>query len=189
MSTTQQTIQLFYDQAQKKDFARLNQFRLVRFGKTTLNETDFVYVETAQLPAKRIVNHQVPYLGLNFNVPGTVSYEGSESYSVRFRCDQNYNYRRLFEDNLIRTFDDQTSTGAYATPDVNSQVVMVLLDKQLLPLRTYTLYGVYIISVESPEYDIKDTASIISFNVTLAYQYWRATPVGRSRQLNAAIVN
>ena len=57
MADTSQTIQGFYTQAQTKDFARNNLFRVlnINFGggsEVTFNEDDLVYVTTATLPGK-----------------------------------------------------------------------------------------------------------------------------------------
>ena len=77
MADVRQTIQDFYTQAQVKDFARTNLFRVLNidFGDgsdVTIGEEDLVYATTASLPAKSITNVAVPYMGLNFNIPGTV---------------------------------------------------------------------------------------------------------------------
>jgi hypothetical protein len=80
-----QTIQKFYSTAVQRDFARLFQFRLTSFGNVVFSTEQYTYVETASLPGRTINNVQVPYMGLQFNVPGTVSYPGSTGYAVTFR--------------------------------------------------------------------------------------------------------
>ena len=101
MAQTRQTIQNFYTQSQSKDFARTNLFRVlnVDFGDGSdqaFDEDDLVYATTVSLPGKEITTNTVPYMGLNFNVPGVAKYPGSSDYNLRFRCDENYNLRDRF---------------------------------------------------------------------------------------------
>ena len=66
-----QNISDFYRSVQQNDFARQFQFRVVQLANTNFNESELIYVETANLPGRAINNVQVPFMGLNFNVPGT----------------------------------------------------------------------------------------------------------------------
>ena len=169
-------IQNFYQVAQRQDFARLFQFQLVKFGNLNLNPaSDLVYVETASLPGRQINNITVPYMGLNFNVPGTASYPGSAGYNVTFRCDQSYNIRDILEASTFNTFSDSSSTGTYATPAQGSDVILWLLDKTGRPTREYTLFGAYVQSLADTGYDIKDNGTIATVQATVAYQFWRLT--------------
>lgn len=183
-----QNITSFYKVAQTRDFARLFQFRLVQFGNTGFNEDDLVYVETASLPGRSINNVTVPYMGLQFNVPGTAAYPGSANYAVTFRCDQNYDLRSVLEQATFNTFDDDTSQGNYNTPSDGSVLVMQLFgsgtnaggEKTLQTVNEYTLYGVYIQNLADTAYDIKDTGTVATINATLAYQFWRKTATTRA---------
>jgi len=178
-STYGKNIQDFYDQAIKRDFARNFQFDLVQIGNTNfLHSTHLVYVETTSLPGKTINNVAVPYMGLSFNVPGTVSYPGSAGYNVVFRCDADYRIRGRLEEALRMTFDDGTSTGAYGIPSKASVMQLSLFDKGPTDgvrnhIRDYYFYGVYVVALADAPYDIKDTGSIATINATIAYQYWR----------------
>ena len=58
-------------------------------GSQTFDEDDLVYCTAGSLPARSITNVAVPYMGLNFNIPGNATYPGSEGYSLQFYCDQN----------------------------------------------------------------------------------------------------
>lgn len=179
-----QTIQKFYSTATQRDFARLFQFRLTSFGNVIFNTEHYTYVETASLPGRSINNVQVPYMGLQFNVPGTVSYPGSNGYAVTFRCDQNYDLRAALEGALFNTFDEADSTGEYSIPGSDNILEMQLLDKDMNPVRYYTLYGVYIQALADTAYDIKDTGSIATINATLAYQYWRSSKTSTTANAN-----
>lgn len=175
-----QTIQDFYTQAQAKDFSRNNLFRVlnINFGagsSTVIGESDLVYCRTASLPGKQINNLQAPYMGLNFNVPGVVTYPGSESYVLNFYCDEAHTLRNKFLRVVDDTFNDATSTGNYFTPKASAVLDMVQLNKQLERVSQYQLVGVSIREVGALENDMTATGEIQNFNVTVAYHYWRKT--------------
>ena len=184
------TIQDFYRTAANKDFARLFQFRVTQFGRINFSNDQLAYIETATLPGRTINNIQVPYMGLQFNLPGTVSYPGSAGYAVTFRCDQKYDIRSVLEAATFNTFDEATSTGQYALPGSESTLTMELLDKNMNPVRYYTLFGVYIQSLADSGYDIKDTGTVQTIQATLAYQFWRAgneTSITKSKKIPQTI--
>lgn len=172
-----QNIQKFYTTAAQRDFARVFQFRLNSFGNVNFGPEHLTYVETASLPGRQITNVPVAYMGLQFNVPGTVTYPGSAGYAVTFRCDQAYDLRAALEAATFNTFDEATSTGQYSAPSPSSVLTMELLDKKMNPIRYYTLYGVYVQSLADAAYDIKDTGTVQTVNATLAYQFWRSGSV------------
>ena len=114
MADVKQTIQDFYTQAQAKDFARSNLFRVanINFGdgsNQVVTEADLVYARTATLPAKSIQNLTAPYMGLNFNIPGVVQYPGSESYVINFYSDESQKLREKFLNVVTDTFNDAKS--------------------------------------------------------------------------------
>lgn len=175
-----QNISDFYRSVQQKDFARQFQFRLVQLANTNFGEDTLIYVETATLPGRAITNVQVPFMGLQFNVPGTATYPGSESYAVTFRCDQDYNIRAALENATFNTFDDGTSTGDFNIARNSSVITMNLLNKSGSTVRQYTLYGAYVVSVGDLSYNLGDSGTIQTVPTTLAYQYWRVTTTGSS---------
>lgn len=184
------SIQQFYNQAQRRDFARVFQFRVLSIGNTALGPEDNIYIETASLPGRIITNVPVPYMGLSFNVPGTASYPGSAGYNITFRCDEKYDIRSILEAELFKTFDEASSTGDYNTPLLGSTLAFQLLGKQKngagggalaggkgepSVVRSYTLFGTYIQALQDAAYDIKDTGTVQTVQATIAYQFWRAT--------------
>jgi len=171
-----QDITNFYSTVQRRDFARQFQFRVIQLANTNFGEDSLVYLETASLPGRAINNVQVPFMGLNFNVPGTASYPGSDSYAVTFRCDQKYDIRSVLEAQTFNTFDDQTSSGDYNIARGTSVITLDLLGKDLnTTVRQYTLYGAYVVSVGESTYNLGDNGAIVTVPATLAYQYWRVT--------------
>ena len=180
MADVRQTIQDFYTQAQTRDFARTNLFRVLNmdFGDgsdVTISEEDLVYATTATLPAKAIANVPVPYMGLNFNIPGTVSYPGSEAYSITFRADESYNLYEKFQEVVNDTFNDADSTGNYFAPKASAVIDLVQLDKQLNRVSQYQLVGVSIRNLGELAYNITEAGNEQTFTVQLAYHYYRKT--------------
>jgi len=180
MADVNQTISDFYTQAQTKDFARSNLFRVlnINFGDGStqaINANDLVYARTAVLPAKSITNVQAPYMGLNFNIPGVATYPGSESYVINFYADAAQSLREKFLAVVNDTFNDATSTGNYFTPKQSAVIDLIQLDKQLNKIAQYQLVGISIREVQALSYDMTSTGDIQNFDVTLAYHYWRKT--------------
>jgi hypothetical protein len=170
-------IENFYDTVSVNDFARTNLFRVEYLGGTKFTQQELLYIKTTNIPGREITNIPVPFMGLQFNVPGTAKYTGSDNWQVTFRMPQNYSIRRKFEDWTHRTFNDQTSTGAYSIPNKNAdnQIVIHLLDKMggNITNRTYTLYGAYCRTLGPMNLDITASGEVLEQQVTLAYQYWR----------------
>jgi hypothetical protein len=159
----------FYNVATQKEFARDFQFRVDSFGPLT--KDDLVYLRTANLPAKTISNQTVPYMGLVFNVPGSVLYTGSESWGVTFLADEAMNIRSKLEAWQTEIFDVNTSSGKYGVPQEICSIS--LLDKEFKAIRKYNLIGCYLVGLEALAYDIKGSGKPQEFNATLAYQYWQ----------------
>lgn len=170
-----QNISDFYRSVQQNDFARQFQFRVVQLANTNFGESELIYLETANLPGRSITNVQVPFMGLQFNLPGTAQYPNSNAYSVRFRCDADYDIRTVLENATFNTFDDSTSTGNYNIARNSSVITMNLLNKSGGTARQYTLYGAYVASVGEMMFNLGDAGTIQTVDATLAYQYWRVT--------------
>ena len=179
MPDVQQTISDFYRVAIERDFARDFQFRVLSIDgggatDTTFDEDDLVYCTAASLPERTISNVAVPYMGLQFNLPGSVTYPGSEGYTLAFYCDQNSQIRQKFEDMSRDIFDDATSTGNYFAPRQSASVNLVQLDTQLDEIASYKLVGTSIRSVGPIDYNISaGTGATVTFTATMAYHYWQ----------------
>ena len=163
------SIQDFYATAQQMEFARQFQFKVRSLGPFT--ESDLLYVKTAKLPSKSIQNKQVPYMGVNFNIPGAVTYDGSEAWDVTFWCDEPYNIRNKMESYISTIFNDETSTGKYGVP--TELAVLDLLGKNMETLRRYQFVGLYPVKVGEVSYDITNSGDPLDIPLTFAYQYWR----------------
>jgi len=170
-------IENFYNAAATNDFARQNLFRVVSLGGNRFTTNELMYVTATTLPGRAINNIQVPFMGLQFNVPGTAQYPNSNGWNITFRIPQNLSIRRKFEDWTKSVFDDSTSTGSYNIPskDSDNQVILTLIDKRGNALRNYTLFGAYCLNTGDMTLDITTAGDIITQQATIAYQYWRLT--------------
>ena len=178
MADIKQTITDFYRVAQERDFARDFQFRVLNIqageaSNVSFAEDDLVYIRGGSLPGKSITTQNVPYMGLQFHVPGTVTYP-SDAWSVQFYCDQNSAIRRVFEQYQKDIFDDETSSGNYFMPRATSLIDLVQLDSQLEEVAIYQLVGAYPSSVSDMAYSIGDgSGAPVTFDVTFTYQFWK----------------
>ena len=178
MADVNQLISDFYRVAVERDFARDFQFRVlsINTGDANINfdQTDLVYVRSAKLPARGINMKTVQYMGLNFNIPGTVVYPGSDSYTLEFYADANSSIRQKFESWQQTTFDDANSTGNYFTPKQTSTIDLIQVDNQLNKIAQYKLVGVSVKNVGEIQYNISEgTGDVIKFSVELTYHYFR----------------
>lgn len=180
MATPQpQGITQFYAAAQKLDFSRAFQFRVEQLG-VMVDPDILIYLESATLPGRSIANIPVPFMGLQFNVPGTANYPGSDAWSITFRSDQEYKLRALLEDASFNVFDEAISGGAYKTPPASQSVIINLIGKDInaAPIRQYRLVGAYLTNIGETQYDIGDNGSVVKIQCTMAYQYWEVTQNG-----------
>ena len=179
MADVSQLITDFYRVAASREFARDYNFRVLSINtggasNVSFNQDDLVYCKSASLPERAITNVAVPYMGLNFNLPGNATYPGSEAYTLNFYCDAASQLRQKFEQWSRDIFDDSTSTGNYFSPKQTAIMDLVQLDNQLAKIAQYQLVGVSIRSVGAINYNIAGgTGETVEFPVTFAYHYYR----------------
>lgn len=174
MPVQNQRLMDFYQVAQQRDFTRQFQFRVTEIrdrGAPIVTQDDLLYVVSGTLPGRAINNVQVPYMGLQFNVPGAVQYPNSAGYNLTFRSDQEQVIRRIFENWQRSTFDDTSSTGAYRMFS-SSRMTLDLLDSGFNTLRQYVLHGVYCQQVGEMSFNTTNAGEVVEFQATLAYQFW-----------------
>ena len=178
----QQTIQDFYYQASTRGFSRDFQLRVTNFqidGQSLLSEDDLVFLKTATLPGKTITSQTAPYMGLSFNIPGAVTFDGSNSWATTFYADQSLDIRGVLEDAMLNSFDHNTSTGDIKPRDLDAnKIQLTLFDDELNPLRSYDLLGAYITNIGAINYNATGAGAIQEISTTIAYQYWQPGGVG-----------
>jgi hypothetical protein len=181
MADVNQLITDFYTAATTREFARDFNFRVLNINTggastVTFDNNDLIYVKTASLPARSITNVAVPYMGLNFNLPGNVTYPNSEAYELTFYTDANSQIRQKFEQWSFDIFNDSNSTGNYFAPKQTAVMDLVQLDNQMNKTAQYQLVGVSVRNVGPLNYLIAEgIGNTVEFTATLSYHYWRKT--------------
>lgn len=178
-----QTIQSFFQEAIQRDFSRDFLFRVqnVNFGPggPVLTDNDLVYATTANLPDRTIGDVPVRYRGLEFHVPGSVTYGGANGWTLNFYCDSDIRLRETLLAESRRVFNDQTTTGDYRIAGPGSSITLQQINKALQPVMEYKLIGCSIRQVGEIGYDMAGgTGAIVKFNVTMAYHYFTEERVG-----------
>jgi hypothetical protein len=178
MADVNQLISDFYRVAQVRDFSRDYQFRVLSINTgdsgVTFDQDDLVYIRTASLPERAIQNKTVPFMGLNFNVPGNATYPNSEAYALEFYADAQSKIRQKFEQWSLDTFNDANSTGNYFMPKQNSSIDLVQLDAKMNKIAQYKLVGVSVRNVGALQYNIAEgTGETVKFTATVSYHYWQ----------------
>jgi len=174
-----QNIQDFFRVAQERGFARDFMLRVRSIGDYSFDEDDFVYITTKSLPDRTIINQATPFMGLAFNVPGTVTYPGSDSWTVQFRNDINGIVRNKLEAWQRGIFDDQTSVGDISVPGTDRVIQLDLIGDQGDDdvRNSYFLVGVYVKGLGTIAYDLTGDGKLTTFDALLSYHYWQSSGV------------
>ena len=172
-------IRQFYAQAEQRDFSRDFQMRVIDMGGI-LNESDNVFITTAQLPGYAVTNQDTPFMGLIFHVPGSATFPGSESWSVTYRCDQQLNIRQKFinwQTSIFNAFPRSAgqSTGNYAPKGIESTAKVVVHDRDGRTVRALMLYGIWPVTIGNVSYDQTGNGVIATMDATMAFQWWEPT--------------
>jgi len=175
----------FYQNAYKKDFSRDFQMRVTSIGPNVIKEEDGVYITSSVLPGYAIANQQVPFMGLQFNVPGSGNFPGSDSWAVTFRCDQQLNIREkliTWQKSIFNSFVNTAgeSTGAYGPKQLDSVAQLTVFTRDGSEARGIRLVGIYPTTVGEVAYDTTGSGLPVTVQATLAYQWWEPNATGGS---------
>ena len=173
-----QGIQEFYSVAQETGFVRDFQLRIIDWSVLNdtggLGEDDFLMLRTATLPSMQTTINQVPFMGLDFNLPGTTKFPGSQAWNVEFYFQQNRgvgtSLRDIFISTMLGNFDFQeTSTGNLQLPNREENYIeMCIVDDSLDELVTYRLEGAFITQVGDVTFDLTAGGAVQKIPVTIA---------------------
>lgn len=178
-----QTIQTFFQEAIQRDFSRDFLFRVqnVNFGPggSVLTDSDLVYARTASLPERTIGDIGVKYRGLEFHVPGSVTYGSANGFTLDFYCDADIRLREILLAESRRVFNDQTTTGDYRIAGPGASITLQQINKALQPVMEFKLIGCSIRNVGPVQYDMAGgSGQIATFQTTMAYHYFTEERVG-----------
>lgn len=174
-----QGIRDFYKQATTRGFARDFQFRVVTFkvNGIEIGPKDLIFLKTANLPGKSINTTTAPFMGLDFQIPGTVKFDGNASWPVKFYCAQDYRLRTLLEVSVQDTFSERSSLGNMEPRDLDFNIIKLsLVDDLMREIKTYTLHGAFINKIDETGYDMTGSGKIQEVGASIAYQYWSTNP-------------
>lgn len=170
----------------KHDFSRSNQFRLIsivgapdyvnrEINERPAGEGGALYIQSATIPGKTIVDMEIPYHGFNFHAPSTVRYEDNP-WSVTFRTPGDYLVRNALEAWQNEIVSDETSCGVFKIPCMNTKIrIGLTASDSCRIIRVYDLIGVYPTKIGPIQYDLTQ-ATMTTFEASFYYQYWRLVP-------------
>lgn len=165
-------IQQFYSQAINRGFARDYQFRVLSMGNW-LDEKDVLYLATGSMPGRTINSIAVPYIGLNFQVPGAANYNSNAGWRVTFRCDETLNIRNKLEDWSRSIFNDVTTKGTTIPDGTNANnIQLVAIDNLGNERKKITLRGAWVQTVGDLTYNLGGNGAVVTCDATIAYQFW-----------------
>lgn len=182
-----QGIQDFYFQAQRRGFARDFQLRMVQIGGAALSDHDFVMIKSTSLPGRDMQIQQVPFMGVNFQLPGAPIFKGADGWNVKFHATQDFLIRNEFERLQLEMFDEQAAgavgkggKGDLSLPGFDRNIQLDLIGDDLKTIRTYYLIGCFLKGISDINYNLQGPGQPVEFDAVLAYQYWTRNPNGVS---------
>ncbi len=173
-------IDKFYQKAIKTGFARDFQFRVTRLLGLNLSADSYLlYLNSATLPGRSVSVVNVPYLGLDFRVPGVAKYTGSEGWNVSLKCDESLQIVDYLTELNALAYNDKRSSGSNI-PDNSERntIELVSINGRGDVTRTITLYGAWLTSLGDIQYKLDGNGSLVNIEAKFAYQYWRVQRPG-----------
>lgn len=182
-----QGIQDFYFQAQRRGFARDFQLRVVQIGGSALSDADYVMIKSTTLPGRDMQVQKVPFMGVDFHLPGAPIFRGSDGWNVKFHATQDFLIRNEFERLQLEIFDEQKQgavgtggAGNLSLPGFDRTIQLDLIGDDLKTIRSYYLIGCFIKGISDINYNLQGPGQPVEFDAVLAYQYWTRNPSGVS---------
>ena len=169
----------FYSTATQRGFSRDYQARVndLVINGSTLNEEDLVYIKTISTPSKTAAITTVRYFGAEVHSTGTRDFGQSKQWELTFLSDQNMLLKSWFEARLEEVAVNNTYNRKKinSVPVSNSYATISIVDDSLLPVVTYKLNGLFVVSMPGLTYNLDGTGKVQEFKVTLGYQNWEVT--------------
>lgn len=163
----------YFQVMQRRDFLRDHQYRVsaLVYEGLILSLDELVYLTTSEIPNRTVNSVPVPFMGLNFNVPGTAQYAGT--INLTFYCDQPQVIRSIAEAMSYATFDDRYSGGAYTVSSENRMTFYTYDNTSPDSVTTqYSLIGIYPTVVGAMATNTTGQGTALTLPVTFAYQFW-----------------
>lgn len=162
----------------------------------TANHSELlIFAKDGTIPSRQINTGKVNYKAFSFVVPLDAQYPENASWKVTFYSDSQYTLRQLMEAWSVGTYNEHSNTSSLAWIDCNIQIDLIdyyntrdaktpsnTLKKEVsgfsslptsdMPVRrAYTLVGCFPTNIGQISYDNTSTGSIVTLDLTLAFQY------------------
>ena len=178
----------FYNTATTFGLARNNAFRIKDIAGpagSLINSVAsqlLIFAKDGTIPSRQISTGKVNYKAFTFVVPLEAQYPENASWKVTFYSDSQYALRQLMEKWSVGTYNEHNNTSLLDWTACNIQIDLIdyYNSKNVNPLsepsdmpvrRTYTLVGCFPTNIGQISYDNTSTGSIVTLDVTLAFQY------------------
>ncbi len=128
--------------------------------------------QATALPASTLGTIEVPYFGRRIKIPGDREFE---NWTITVMNDENFSVRHAFEawhNKLNSLQGNRNSISATPGNYKSSEASIVQYSKAGNPIRTYNFNGVWPVQVSEIELNWEPSASIETFSVTLAYDWY-----------------
>tara|TARA_Y100001937_G_scaffold117638_1_gene171143 strand:- start:1843 stop:2370 length:528 start_codon:yes stop_codon:yes gene_type:complete len=154
--------------------ARNNQFKVTMpfpgYAQVGGEIEDLAFLCTStSLPAMSVATVTVPFRGRDIKIAGDRSFD---TWSITVLNDTDFKLRNAFErwQNGINNMTD--SEGLTNPVDYQVDAFVDQLDRNGATIKSYTLRGVYPITIAAIDLSFDATTSVETFNVTFDYQYF-----------------
>jgi hypothetical protein len=187
-----------YNVFQQHDFSRSFQLRFLDISvpgiageqvkKELVDNNGRYYITTMVVPGRTVQNVDVPYQGFQFKLPGQVSYDSPNPWSINIRTPGDYLVRNALEQLSFQTANDETACGSFNLPCKNNIITIGVLNPKCEIIRAYDLVGVYVQNISEISYN-QENMEGTSFTAAFQYQYWRPNTAYQGKDLNTAPSN
>lgn len=171
-----------YNVFQQHDFSRSFQLRFLNINvpglagaqaaRELMGQDGRYYITTMVVPGRTVQNIDVPYQGFQFKLPGQVSYDSPNPWTLTFRTPGDYLVRNALEQLSFATANDETACGSFNLPCKENTITIGVMNPKCQIIRAYDLVGVYIQNISEISYN-QENMEGTTFTAAFHYQYWR----------------
>ena len=166
------TLNDFYNTVKDKGLKTNHQFQI----QCDKFQSYVAYAQSASVPGRAIHVEEVPFYGFPLNVPTNTTY--TKEWNLTIRCDREMVIRSLFENWMNEISDLRNNTGGSKAQIPSEKARVHLLDETMTDVdKTYVLEGMFPSTLGDISVSHSDNG-IMTFDVTLTFQYWYDEPDG-----------
>jgi hypothetical protein len=187
-----------YNVFQQHDFSRSFQLRFLNINvpgtagsqaaRELMDQNGRYYITTMSVPGRTVQNIDVPYQGFQFKLPGQVSYDSPNPWTLTFRTPGDYLVRNSLEQLSFATANDETACGSFNLPCKENVITIGVMNPKCKIIRAYDLVGVYIQNISEVSYN-QENMEGTTFTAAFHYQYWRPNTDWLGSDVNVAPTN